>query len=63
VCGSSAIMALTFEFSCELCFPMSESTTIAMLGFFGNLINFFQAIPELLILKVLKIYFKRQIQN
>jgi hypothetical protein len=34
-----------------------------MLGFFGNLINFFQAIPELLILKVLKIYFKRQILN
>lgn len=41
VCGCSAIMALTFEFSCELCFPMSENTTIAMLGLFGNLINFF----------------------
>ena len=40
VCGCSAIMALTFEFSCELCFPMSENTTIAMLGLFGNLINF-----------------------
>lgn len=40
VCGCCAIMALTFEFSCELCFPMSENTTIAMLGFFGNLLNF-----------------------
>lgn len=52
MCGSSAIMALTFEFSCELCFPMSENTTIAMLGFFGNLLNFLQGIPEILILKV-----------
>ncbi|CAD8071817.1 unnamed protein product [Paramecium sonneborni] len=51
VCGSSAIMALTFEFSCELCFPMSENTTIAMLGLFGNLINFLQGVPEILILK------------
>ncbi|CAD8051477.1 unnamed protein product [Paramecium primaurelia] len=51
VCGCSAIMALTFEFSCELCFPMSENTTIAMLGLFGNLINFLQGLPEILILK------------
>ncbi|CAD8159110.1 unnamed protein product [Paramecium octaurelia] len=51
LCGSSAIMALTFEFSCELCFPLSENTTIAMLGFFGNLLNFLQGIPEILILK------------
>lgn len=40
VCGCSAIMALTFEFSCELSFPMNENTTIAMLGFFGNMFNF-----------------------
>ena len=47
-------MALTFEFSCELCFPLSENTTIAMLGFFGNLLNFLQGIPEILILKVIR---------
>ncbi|CAD8134606.1 unnamed protein product [Paramecium pentaurelia] len=52
LCGSSAVMALTFEFSCELCLPLSENTTIAMLGFFGNLLNFLQGIPEILILKV-----------
>ncbi|CAK71231.1 unnamed protein product (macronuclear) [Paramecium tetraurelia] len=28
LCGSSALMALTFNFSCELCFPLSENTTI-----------------------------------
>lgn len=63
LCGSSAIMALSFEFSCELCFPLSENTTIAMLGFFGNLLNFLQGIPEILILKVNIIIRFREIIN
>lgn len=40
VCGCSAIMALSFELACELSFPVSENTTIAFFGLFGNLINF-----------------------
>jgi FLVCR family feline leukemia virus subgroup C receptor-related protein len=52
VCGCSAIMALSFELACELSFPASENTTIAIFGLLGNLINFSQSIPEILILKV-----------
>lgn len=51
LCGSTAIMALTFELSCELSFPVSENTTIAFLGLFGNVMNFMQSVPEVLILK------------
>jgi FLVCR family feline leukemia virus subgroup C receptor-related protein len=40
VCGCSAIMALSFELACELSFPVSENTTIAFFGLFGNLVNF-----------------------
>ena len=32
-------MALSFEFACELSFPMNENTTIALFGFFGNMVN------------------------
>ena len=40
VCGCSAILALSFELACELSFPVSENTTIAFFGLFGNLVNF-----------------------
>ena len=56
VCGSSSVLALTFELACEISFPVSENSTIAILGLMANLINFIQAIPEALILYVLYIY-------
>ncbi|CAD8172373.1 unnamed protein product [Paramecium octaurelia] len=52
VCMCSSILALTFEFSCEISFPVSETSTIAYLGLIGNGFNFLQAIPEILILQV-----------
>lgn len=50
VCGTSSIMAVTFEFGCEISFPVSENSTIAFLGLVGNLTNFVQTIPEILLL-------------
>ena len=40
VCMCSSILALTFEFSCEISFPVSETSTIAYLGLIGNGFNF-----------------------
>jgi len=40
VCLCSSVMAITFEFSCELSFPVSETSTIAFLGLAGNGLNF-----------------------
>ena len=40
VCGCASIMAVTFEFACEIGFPVSETSTIAYLGLIGNLVNF-----------------------
>jgi MFS transporter, FLVCR family, feline leukemia virus subgroup C receptor-related protein len=45
-------MAVTFEFGCEISFPVSENSTIAYLGLVGNLTNFVQTIPEILLLQV-----------
>ena len=57
LCGCSAIMALSFEFACELSFPMNENTTIALFGFFGNMVNVLQGVPEVLILSVFYIIY------
>ncbi len=53
VCGTSSVMAITFELACEISFPVSENSTIAFLGLIGNLINFSQGLPEIFVLSVI----------
>ena len=50
-CMFSSILALTFEFACELSFPVGEITTISWLGVIGNLMNAVQLAFELGVLR------------